>query len=168
MNISTKQYTKALYDVAGDKIETILNELNDIKDSISTLKPLLLNPQTSDEEKFDVLHQSGLSLETANLLLILTGDRNLDKLSVIYDNLNKIYQEKNQVLEVEVISTDVLTEDQIKNLTASLEGKYHKKIILKTKINADILGGMIIRIGDEYLDCSILNKLNQIKASLSK
>ena len=77
----------------------------------------------------------------------------------------KIYYAKNRILNVEATFTKELTEEQKKKLIEKLSQKTGKEINLDVKIDKNILGGGILKIGDRVIDGSIRRELNNWKKS---
>ncbi|MBE3086833.1 MAG: F0F1 ATP synthase subunit delta, partial [Bacteroidetes bacterium] len=68
-----------------------------------------------------------------------------------------------------VLTTAVKAEANVKKQIADLISEDFKtKVVLKENIDADIIGGFILRVDDNYIDASIRNKLRKIKKSLKE
>jgi len=76
---------------------------------------------------------------------------------------------RGEVLSV-VTSADELTKAQLKSLEDSFKASFLKPgetLIMDTKINKDILGGLQVQIGDEFMDLSLASKVNRMHKMLS-
>jgi F-type H+-transporting ATPase subunit delta len=104
-----------------------------------------------------------------NLVKILRKNRQLKLASKIREKFNELWNKENKVVEAEITTKYALQEKEMSVLKKFVQGKYQaEKVVLTNKINAEIKGGMIIKVGDEVLDGSILNQLNMLKNNLSK
>ena len=77
----------------------------------------------------------------------------------------KIYYRKNRILDVKATFTKELTDEQKKKLIDKLSQKTGKEINLVIKVDKDILGGGIIKIGDKIIDGSIRRELDNWRKS---
>ena len=75
----------------------------------------------------------------------------------------KLYYEENNKLPITAIFAKELSEKQRDLLVQKLEKKYGKKVVLDLEIDKEIIGGGILRIGNEVIDGSIKNQIEEIK-----
>lgn len=76
---------------------------------------------------------------------------------------------RGEVLSV-VTSADALTKAQLKSLEASFKKTFLKAdetLIMDTRVNPSILGGLQVQIGDEFMDLSLSSKVNRMHKMLS-
>jgi F-type H+-transporting ATPase subunit delta len=66
-----------------------------------------------------------------------------------------------------VISATPLSDDQQARLVAALNDMYGRKISLRTAVDADVKGGLVVRVGDEVIDGSIATRLGSARAALA-
>ena len=74
-----------------------------------------------------------------------------------------MYYEENNKLPVIAIFAKELSEKQREQLVQKLEKKYNKKIVLNVKVDKEIIGGGILKIGNEVINGSIKNQIEEIK-----
>ena len=99
----------------------------------------------------------------------LVRNNQLRLISKVIEKFEQIYNEKNGIVNVEITSARDLGEAQLDDVKEFLKEKYKaKNIVLETKINKDIKGGVIIRVGDEVVDASISGKLKKLNFLLRK
>jgi F-type H+-transporting ATPase subunit delta len=95
-------------------------------------------------------------------------ERKLKLSGKIIESFEKIYNQKNGIIEAEVVTAEKLSEAIEKKVKDYIEKKYGaKKVVLKNIIDEKIKGGMIIRVGDEVVDGSIARKLGELRKILS-
>ncbi len=100
---------------------------------------------------------------------LLKENRQLKMLAGIIKRFSEIYNKENGIAEVEVISRRKLSENQIDKIKDFILQKYQsKEIILKNSENKNIKGGVIIKVGDEVLDGSVVGKLIRLRKELVK
>ena len=72
------------------------------------------------------------------------------------------------VVEASVRSAFPLTDDQLNALVAKLESRFKRKIIAHATVSPELIGGAVIRVGDEVLDGSVRGKLEAMATALTK
>ena len=128
-----RRYSKAIFDIAEEK-KLVLNEIFG-KDNSDNL----------------------------NILLYILDKGRINCIKYIVAEYLKIYYRKNRILDVRATFTKELTEEQKKKLIDKISQKTGKEINLEIKIDKNILGGGIIRIGDKIIDGSIRRELDNWK-----
>lgn len=99
----------------------------------------------------------------------LAGKNMLGQADKIEAEFLKIWNEKNKIIEAEVMSASGLDKANVKllkNYIASLSGA--KEVLLNEKIDKSILGGVIIKYGDKILDASLRIQLEELREKLVK
>ena len=105
----------------------------------------------------------------ANFAKILRKNNQLKRSDKIIAKFNDIYNKENGIIEAEVISAHKLESAQIKKLESYIKEKYSaKEVVIQNKIDEDIKGGIVVKVGDEILDASIAGKLAGLKNVLMK
>jgi F-type H+-transporting ATPase subunit delta len=105
----------------------------------------------------------------AGFLKVLQKNSQLKMAGKIIEKFNGIYNQKNGIVEAEITSREELGKDVSNKLRNYVSTKYKaKEVVLVNKIDEDIKGGIIIKVGDEILDASISGKLRSLKSSLEK
>ena len=100
---------------------------------------------------------------------LLAGKNQITKAEKIIQEFSKIWNEKNGIVEAEVMSVkglDKETAKLIKSYIAKLSGA--KEVVVTEKIEKSLLGGVVIRYGDKVLDGSLKGSLQDLKSSLEK
>ena len=169
-----KRYSKALFEVAleQDKLTEVYQEvqsLQEIYQEVPSLSYWLeVNELDSDKQKelFDTLAQSFSKL-LQNLLKILYKNRRLSLLSMIIDEFNKLYGTHIGVMQGAVKSVIPLTDEQKSNLEAEVAQLLNcQKVNLVNTCDESIIGGFIVDVNNNLVDCSLKTKLNAIKQKL--
>lgn len=87
----------------------------------------------------------------------------------IIEKFSGIYNQKNGIVEAGVVSREVLNNELSNKVSNYVSNKYKaKEVVIKNKIDENIKGGIIIKIGDEILDASVAGRLNSLKNILTK
>ena len=106
----------------------------------------------------------GLSAEQRNLFLLLLQEGHLGLLDEIISRLREMIMPGG--ILAEVTSAVALTAEQQKALEAKLMRRYGEGIRVEWRVDPSILGGIIVRVGDEVLDGSVAGRLESLKAAL--
>jgi len=174
-------YATALYSasVQDSSVAQSFQELSKVDNLIKTdakVKNFLLDPSLTKQDKTSVIETIAkkLSLEktTTNFLKVLSENNRLDHLSGIYEKFGQLNDASQGVVEAKITSAKPLESKILKRLQTSIakssfvgEGKTLK---LSNDVNPDILGGLIVEVGDRTVDLSIQAKVAKINQSLAE
>jgi F-type H+-transporting ATPase subunit delta len=131
----------------------------------------LKSPIVNTDKKQSVLKaifNGKLDKVTDSYIQLITAKKREKYLAEIAEEFTNQYNAKKQILKAVVTTAsgiDDATRKQVMNLVKGL-GK--NEVILEEKINKDIIGGFIIRVGDKQVDASILRKLNNLRRSFKE
>ena len=167
-----RRYSKAIFEIAEEKnqvkeIYEMLNSAMVLYRTDKEFKNFILNPLIDNEQKKSVLNEifGKDNSENLNILLYILDKGRMNCIKYIVAEYLKIYYRKNRILDVKATFTKELTDEQKKKLIDKLSQKTGKEINLEIKIDKDILGGGIIRIGDKIIDGSIRRELDNWRKS---
>ena len=165
-----RRYSKAIFEIAEEKnqvkeIYEMLNSAMVLYRTDKEFKNFILNPLIDNEQKKSVLNEifGKDNSENLNILLFILDKGRMNCIKYIVAEYLKIYYRKNRILDVKATFTKELTDEQKKKLIDKLSQKTGKEINLEIKIDKDILGGGIIKIGDKIIDGSIRRELDNWK-----
>lgn len=165
-----RRYSKAIFEIAEEKnqvkeIYEMLNSAMVLYRTDKEFKNFIRNPLISNEEKKLVLNEifGKDNRDNLNILLYILDKGRINCIKYIVAEYLKIYYRKNRILDVRATFTKELTDEQKKKLIDKLSQKTGKEINLEIKIDKNILGGGIIRIGDKIIDGSIRRELDNWK-----
>lgn len=164
-------YAEALLESAKDShsIEKTNQDLYLILDVLSQSKDLkffLENPLITSEAKKNVLNQ--LLLNQVNyfvlkFLLVLIDRRRITLLNVIIDKYFDLAYKLDSTVIVEVLTASAFTELQQNSLVEKIKDMTRSKSVkLDIKIDSNLIGGFIVKIGSKIIDTSLSGKLKQI------
>ncbi len=164
MTQTANNYAKALFELgisAGD-----LSEVKDIFESCPELGEALRDPSVAAAAKHNVIDRV-FPDSTVNFLKLLTDNGRTELIGEIIEAYEMLVSDSEKVLRAELIYCTPPTEEQlegIKRKIAKLWGG--TKTDLKLTRDTDIIGGFIIRSGDEEIDCSIRGRLAGLSQKL--
>jgi F-type H+-transporting ATPase subunit delta len=104
--------------------------------------------------------------EVRNLLLALAREATLDRLPAIVKAFERYSQGEARQLDGEVISAVQLDDGQRTKIASELRERYGDGLDLRFSVDSSLIGGLIIRIGDQVLDNSLRTRLSAIQRNM--
>jgi F-type H+-transporting ATPase subunit delta len=102
----------------------------------------------------------------ANFLLVLNVHERLDTLRAVAWAYRELYDKKAGRMRVRVESAAPLDEGQQERLRQELRESFHREPVLETRVNPDLLGGLVVRVDDWVFDASVRTRLENIQRQL--
>lgn len=175
-NQITEKYSKALFELAveKEKVDEIKEELAEVLETINGHKDLnevMYHPQISQTDKNALLEKvfdAEISKVLLNFLKLLVDKRREKFLEPILDRYIEMANEKKDILEVKVKSAIELSATNKTRLKNKLEQLTEKQVTLIDEVDADLIGGLVLEVGDKVIDGSLNKHLQVIKDDLSK
>lgn len=133
------------------------------------VEQLITSPSVSADQLVDLfadLHGTG-SDEIRNFVRLLGKNRRLALLPDIATQFEALRAELESTAAVEVTSAVPLSDEQKAKLAAALKTRLKRDIQMTTTVDADLIGGAVIRCGDLVIDGSIKGRLAQLQNELS-
>jgi F-type H+-transporting ATPase subunit delta len=168
-------YSRSLFEVAKeqDKLDELRDQLDEFADALDSnhdLQVFLFSPYFSTAEKKEGLHKvlDGPDPAFANFLELLIEKHRMPVLFRIRRQFEELWQEENRLLPVQVTSAFELDDDTIEQIKKRIADQTDRKIELTTEVNPEILGGIVLRVGNSILDASIRNRLEQVRRQLAR
>jgi F-type H+-transporting ATPase subunit delta len=168
-------YGDALFAVAKEegKIDEIREELGEFADAINEdrdLQVFFFSPYFSSQEKRDGIAKTvqGASEQFENFLSLLAEKHRMPAVFRIRSHYDNLWAEENKRLEVRVTSAIPLDESIVKRVGDEIERQTDRKIDLEADVDEDILGGLVLRVGNMVLDASLREKLNRLRKEVSR
>jgi F-type H+-transporting ATPase subunit delta len=168
------RYAKAILDLANSKgvAEAVNNDMKSIALTIDTnteLSTFIVSPTVKVEVKESALLEVFASVNgvTKGLFHLLFENKRFEILEAIALEYNKLFDESNGIEVAEVttaIPMDAALEAKVLAKIATLSDK---KITIVNNVDASIIGGFILRIGDKQYNASVANRLQVLKRELS-
>jgi len=168
------KFINALLEVASEKgqfdqVEKDLDLVSGVMKKHDNLKKVLFHPSISRNDKKDVLKNVfGKSVTSVmlNFLSLLVDRRKEEILEYIPAVYRAVTDEKKGVVKATVQTVVPLTGERLDYFKKQLKKITGKTVELEVVQNPDILGGMVIQIGNKMIDGSIANRLKNLKVRL--
>ena len=169
------RYASALFDLASENgtvsaVEGDLEKLGQAIHESADLSALIRNPQISREAAAGAIDAVagvlGLSQLSKNFLGVLAGNRRLGALPEIIRAFAAIAAAQRGEATADVTSAHALTDEQIEQLRQKLELREGRKVKIKTSVDPELLGGLVLTIGSKRIDSSIRTRLNSLAQAM--
>ncbi len=165
------RYAKSLYLLATDKnlLEQIKNDMLLIESVIKQVPEFIKSiesPIIKASVKTQIITQvfkANVNEYTFKFLQLLIKNGREAFLPAIVRNFGDIYRKENGITKSTVKSVYKLDEETRKKITTFIESNFKTKVDLEEEVDENILGGIVLRIGDLQLDMSIAGKLERIE-----
>jgi F-type H+-transporting ATPase subunit delta len=172
-----RPYAEAAYQLA--RSGNALAAWSDVLERLSAIaarpemEECIGNPRLSPEQLaqlcLDVVaskEKTGLSAEQQNFVRVLADNDRLIVMPEISALFNELKHGHEGVKDAEISSAFALDDATLKNLVADLERKFGCKIQATVKVDAELIGGVRIAVGDEVIDASVRGKLAAMATAL--
>lgn len=168
------KYALAIFEIAQEKnmLDEIQAQLNATQELFKTnpeLNAVINNLLVPKEPKLEILKQVLASEVDATLLSFLYVLVEKNRIS-LFDSIHRAYtnlmNEKNNIVEIKVTTARNLSEAEYAEVTEKVGKILNKNIILIKHVNPEIMGGIIIQMGDKLIDGSIARQLKNMEKSL--
>lgn len=168
-------YARSLFEVAieQDKLDVIREEIGEFADALSETRELqvfFFSPYFSTQEKKDGLERAVTGADPAvmNFLELLIEKHRMPAIFRIRSRFDALWEEENKLLPVQITSAVELDQDTIKELGDRISEQTGRTVELSSSVEPDILGGIVVRVGNSVLDASIRNRLDQLRRVVAK
>ncbi len=172
MGIAARRYAQAAFQIAEEKgeIEPWRSDLRKVVSTLSDpgLAAILESPKVHFEEKAQLIRRClpgvrDLILNLVYLLIVRRRFRLLSEILVEYERLADVHQGIEHAEVTTAVPLDRETEGRIRERLARLTGK---KVMVSTKVDPELIGGFIARVGDELVDGSLRTRLRELREGL--
>jgi ATP synthase F1 delta subunit len=168
-------YARSLFEVARDdgvlddvqqQLAMWADALNDNRD----LQVFFFSPRFSRTEKKQAIRRiiDGGDERFLNFLELLAERHRLPVTFRIRRAFDDLWREEHKLLPVEVTTAVELEESVVKSIGDRIEDKTGRKVELTSKVNPDIIGGLVLRVGNKILDASVHGRLERLRRQITK
>ena len=174
-DLISDRYASALYDLASEKklVDVVLDDLLFIQSMIKNNKDLKLvikSPLIKSNDKLEIL-QNILKSKNPNelsltFLKVLSKNKRFQKTVDIIAQFKNINAEKRGDVLADITSAEKLSNEQQDNIKEQLRTILGDKLSLSYKVDEQIIGGLIIKVGSKMIDTSLSNKINKLKIAM--
>jgi ATP synthase F1 delta subunit len=168
-------YSRALFEVAKehDVLDRVHDELGQFADALEedrNLQVFLFSPYFSSEEKKDGVRRivADADERLLNFLELLAERHRMPVLFRIRRSFDAMWAEENRLLPVTVTSAVELDDGLVEEIGRRIGEQTGRRVELSAEIDADVLGGLKVQVGNMVLDATVRNRLEQIRKQVVK
>jgi ATP synthase F1 delta subunit len=168
-------WARALFEVAKehDLLDEIRDQLGVFTDALGENRDLMVfffSPYFSTEEKKQGLERAvtGAAPEFMNFLEALIERHRMPAIFRIKARYEVLWEDERDLLRVEVTSAVELDKETVSSIGQRIGEQTKRTVELSSKVDPDILGGIVLRVGNVILDASIRNRLEQLRKQVAR
>ena len=167
-------YAKALVAAAekAGQTDQVVEELEavvaDVFDKLPRVSTAFSSPRLAHEEKVRMIDRAfggKVSPLVVRFLKVLSGHGRMDSLRAVARTARKLLNEKRGRVEVEVRTAAPLSNPLREQISARLAVLLGKEVVLQLKVDPELLGGVVVRVGDTLYDGSLSSKLQNMRVT---
>ncbi|HYH54940.1 MAG TPA: ATP synthase F1 subunit delta [Solirubrobacterales bacterium] len=171
---AARVYAEALFEVGRDKgrldpLQQQLSEFTDAMDRNRDLQVFFFSPYLSSTEKQEGIARaiSGAEPELINFLGLLVDKHRMTEIFRIRREFDQLWKHENRRIDVTVTSAVELDPAVVSQIGQEVERQTGEKVELSSKVDGDILGGLVLQVGNMVLDASIRSRLEKLRKSVA-
>lgn len=167
-------YARSLFEVASernalDEVREQIGQFADALDSQRDLQVFFFSPYFSTDEKKDALSRAvtGAHEAVANFLALLIEKHRMPAIFRVRRELDRLWEQENKLLPVVITSAVALDAATVEGIGEAIGKQTGRTVQLTSEVDPDVLGGIVLRVGNSILDASIRNRLEQLRKSVA-
>ena len=167
-------YADALFEAGKDrgKLDSLQSQLGQFADAVDgnqELQVFLFSPYLSSADKREGLGRaiSGAEPELTNFLELLIEKHRMPEIFRIRREFDELWKKAHQRLDVTVTSAIELDPGVVGKIGEEVERQTGEKVELSSEVDSEILGGIVLRVGNMVLDASIRTRLDKLRKSVA-
>ncbi len=175
MEAIARVYGDSLFEVAKEegKLDEIREQLAQFTEALNSshdLRVFLFSPYFSSAEKREGLGKalSGGDEEFLNFLALLAEKHRMPAIFRIRDHFDELYSHEHRRLDVTLTSAVELDKGVVKRVQDEIERQTDRKLDMVTDVDPEVLGGLVLRVGNMVLDASIRTKLEKLRKEVAR
>jgi F-type H+-transporting ATPase subunit delta len=168
-------YARSLFEVAREqaKLDELREQLGQFADALDANRELAVfffSPYFSTKEKQDALERilDGADEVFLNFLRLLIENHRMPVIFRTRQQFERMWERENQLLPVNITSAIALDQATTDSLGQRIGERAGRRVRLAAHVDPDILGGIVLRVGNSILDASIRNRLEQLRRHVAQ
>jgi F-type H+-transporting ATPase subunit delta len=168
-------YGRSLFEVAREngKLDLLREQLGQFADALESnreLQVFFFSPYFSSAEKQEGLQRmlDGADEHVMRFLDLLIENHRMPVIFRIRREYERLWEQENRLLPVVLTSAVALDEQTAGDLAARIGERTGRKVALTAEVEPDIIGGIVVRVGNSILDASIRNRLEHLRRQVAQ
>jgi F-type H+-transporting ATPase subunit delta len=171
---AARVYAEALFEVGRDKgkLDTLQQQLTQFADEVDRnreLQVFFFSPYLSTAEKQEGIERaiSGAEPELVNFLELLVDKHRMTEIFRIRREFDELWKQENRRIDVTVTSAVELDPAVVAKIGQEVERQTGEEVDLSSRVDGEILGGIVLQVGNMVLDASIRSRLEKLRKSVA-
>ena len=169
-----RPYAQAVFELAQEQKNlkgwsTALETLSNVA-SNEDMRSLMGNPRLTREQLADtVIDLCGSTLfeSSKNFVRLVVENDRLEIMPAIREVFEQLRAVAESTLTAEVVSAFPINKEQEKSISKALQQRFKREIALTTRVDENLVGGVVVRAGDYVIDGSVVGQLDQLRNALA-
>jgi len=168
-------YARSLFEVASEqgKLDTVREQLATFADALTSsreLQTFFFSPYFSTQEKKEGLHRAvdGADDTVLNFLELLIENHRMPVVFRVRRDFDRLWEEANQLLPVEITSAVELDRSIVDRIGEEIGRQTGRRVQLTSTVDPNVIGGLVLRVGNSILDASIRTRLDALRKQVAK
>jgi F-type H+-transporting ATPase subunit delta len=168
-------YARSLFEVAKehDVLDRVHDELGEFAEALSddrTLQVFLFSPYFSSNEKREGVRKIVTDADErfVNFLELVAERHRMPALFRIRREFDALWADEHKLLPVTVTSAIELDENLVKEIGERIQEQTGRKVELSSNVDPEVLGGLMVRVGNMVLDDTVRNKLERLRKQVAR
>lgn len=175
MEAVARVYARSLFEVAQEagKLDVVREQLGEFAEALDgnhELSVFFFSPYFSTEEKKKSLTGAleGADPITENFLDLLIEKHRMPAVFRVRRELDRLWEEENKLLPVQITSAIELEPETVDRIGREIGEQTGRKVELTASVDPDVLGGIVLRVGNQILDASIRTRLEGLRKQVAR
>ena len=168
-------YARSLFEVAQehDKLDEVREQIGQFADALGEsrdLQTFFFSPYFSTEEKKKGLASAleGADPVVENFLALLIENHRMPVLFRVRREFDQMWREVNKLLPVQITSAVELDTAVTEQIGDEIGRQTGRTVELTSTVDPDVLGGLVVRVGNSILDASIRTRLERLRKQVAR
>ena len=170
---SARRYAQAVYQIAVEKnnIEQWVDDLSMLASTTQDTQFLsfVSSPKVGNDKKTGLIKDvfaEHIGSEAVNLCCLLASRNSMSILPSIADYIQEFVDMEKGLERAEIVSAVKLTQEQLETIKGVVSSMVGKELVLTNRVDTDIVGGFLVRVGDRMIDGSLRTRFQEMKREL--
>lgn len=171
---AARVYAEALFEVGRKKgtLDALQQQLGEVADAVDRnreLQVFFFSPYLSSAEKQEGITRaiSGAEPELINFLELLVDKHRMPEIFRVRREFDELWKQENRRIDVTVTSAVELDPAVVAKIGQEVERQTGEKVDLSSEVDDEILGGIVLQVGNMVLDASIRSRLEKLRKSVA-
>jgi len=172
---AARVYAESLFEVARgrDRLDPIGENLAQFADALAKQREMqvfLFSPHFSSAEKADGLRRAlgGAEPEFVNFLELLIEKHRMTEVFRVRREFEELWKRERRRIDVTVTSAAELDPAVVEKIGGEIERQTGQRVDLASRVDEEILGGIVLQVGNMVLDASIRSRLEKLRKSVAQ